>query len=89
MLEDHIYWVMVYWRWMNDDNFERGPANIFKRVPAFVRPLAKWKVRGKVRAQSARHGISRHNETEMTAHVRPGVRRAVAGAGRQPVPDGQ
>jgi glutathione S-transferase len=67
MLEDHIYWVMVYWRWMKDDNFERGPAKIFKRVPAFVRPLVKWRVRGKVRRNLHGHGISRHNEAEMTA----------------------
>ena len=67
MLEDHLYWVLVYWRWMKDDNFERGPANIFRRVPAFVRPMVKWRVRGKVRRNLHGHGISRHNETEMTA----------------------
>jgi glutathione S-transferase len=66
MLEDHLYWVMVYWRWMNDANFERGPAHFFKRAPAFIRPLAKWKVRGKVRRSLHAHGISRHNEAEMT-----------------------
>jgi glutathione S-transferase len=67
MLEDHVYWVMVHWRWMNDANFERGPANFFKRAPAVIRPLAKWKVRGKVRATLHAHGIGRHNEPEMTA----------------------
>ena len=39
MLEDHLYWVLVYWRWMKDENFEKGPANFFKRAPAFIRPL--------------------------------------------------
>jgi len=67
MLEDHLYWVMVYWRWMKDDNFERGPANFFKRAPALIRPLAKWKVRRKVRHTLHAHGIGRHTETEMTA----------------------
>jgi glutathione S-transferase len=67
MLEDHMYWVLVYWRWMNDANFERGPANFFKRAPAFIRPLVKWKVRGNVRRNLHAHGISRHNESEMTA----------------------
>jgi glutathione S-transferase len=67
MLEDHLYWVMVYWRWMNDANFERGPANFFRRAPAFIRPLVKWKIRGNVRRNLHAHGISRHNEAEMTA----------------------
>ena len=39
MLEDHLYWVMVYWRWLNDANFERGPKAFFKRAPAIIRPL--------------------------------------------------
>jgi hypothetical protein len=67
MLEDHLYWVMVYWRWMHDGNFERGPANFFKRVPAIIRPLVKRKIRGKVRRSLYAHGISRHKEDEMTA----------------------
>ncbi len=67
MLEDHLYWVLVYWRWMNDANFERGPANFFKRAPAFIRPLVKWKVRGNVRRSLHAHGIGRHDEAEMTA----------------------
>jgi glutathione S-transferase len=66
MLEDHLYWVLVYWRWMNDANFERGPANFFKRAPAIVRPLVKRTIRGKVRRSLHAHGISRHSEAEMS-----------------------
>ncbi|MEO8018974.1 MAG: glutathione S-transferase family protein [Pseudomonadota bacterium] len=66
MLEDHLYWVMVYWRWMNDANFEKGPANFFKRAPAIIRPLVKWRVRAKVRGYLHGHGIGRHSEAEMT-----------------------
>jgi glutathione S-transferase len=66
MLEDHLYWVLVYWRWMKDANFERGPANFFKRAPAIIRPWVKKKVRGNVRRTLHGHGISRHSEAEMT-----------------------
>ena len=27
MLEDHFYWHLIYWRWLNDTNFQRGPLN--------------------------------------------------------------
>jgi len=67
MLEDHLYWVLVYWRWINDANFEKGPANFFKRVPAIIRPIAKWKIRKNVRRNLYCHGLGRHSETEMTA----------------------
>jgi glutathione S-transferase len=67
MLEDHLYWVLVYWRWMKDENFAKGPANFFRRAPAFIRPLIIWKVRANVRRSLHAHGIGRHNEAEMTA----------------------
>ena len=67
MLEDHLYWVLVYWRWMKDDNFYRGPANFFNRAPAPIRPLIRRIVRAKVRRNLHGHGIGRHTETEMTA----------------------
>lgn len=67
MLEDHLYWVMVYWRWMIDANFERGPKGFFKRAPALIRPLVCAMVRRKVRANLHAHGIGRHNDQEKTA----------------------
>ena len=67
MLEDHLYWVLVYWRWLNDANFQKGPANFFKRAPAIIRPFIRYKVRGKVRRTLHSHGIGRHTEAEMTS----------------------
>ena len=67
MLEDHLYWVLVYWRWMKDENFYKGPANFFKRAPAIIRPFVIRKVRGDVRSRLHGHGISRHTEEEMTS----------------------
>ena len=66
MLEDHLYWVMIYWRWIDDANFAKGPANFFKRAPALIRPFVKRKVRGSVRSRLHGHGMGRHTEAEMT-----------------------
>ena len=67
MLEDHLYWIIVYWRWLNDVNFHRGPVHFFKRAPALIRPLVVKMVRKKVRGTLHAHGIGRHTEAEMTA----------------------
>jgi glutathione S-transferase len=67
MLEDHLYWAMVYWRWMIDANFDRGPRRFFQRAPAFTRPFVIRMVRKNVRARLHGHGLGRHTETEMTA----------------------
>ena len=67
MLEDHLYWIMVYWRWLKDDNFYRGPAVFFKRAPALIRPLVIKMVRRDVRSRLHAHGLGRHTEEETTA----------------------
>jgi len=66
MLEDHLYWVLVYWRWLNDANFEKGPKAFFKRAPAPLRPIITAAVRRSIRRTLHGHGIGRHSETEMT-----------------------
>jgi glutathione S-transferase len=67
MLEDHFYWLLVYWRWMDDANFARGPRQFFERAPAIVRPLVEAMVRRSVRRSLHAHGIGRHSEAETTA----------------------
>jgi len=64
MLEDHLYWLMVYWRWMIPENFDRGPRKFFDRAPAFIRPLIVAMVRKKVRGNLHAHGIGRHTIDE-------------------------
>ena len=38
MLEDHMYWALIHWRWMDADNYAKGPRAFFKRVPGIMRP---------------------------------------------------
>jgi glutathione S-transferase len=64
MLEDHLYWAMVYWRWIPDANFDRGPRHFFDRAPALIRPLICALVRKKVRANLHAHGFGRHNDID-------------------------
>jgi len=67
MLEDHVYWALIYWRWLVDANFDRGPRNFFKRAPAIIRPVVSWMVRRSVRTKLHGHGLGRHSEAEMNA----------------------
>jgi glutathione S-transferase len=73
MLEDHLYWIMVYWRWLNEPNYSRGPKLFFKRAPAIIRPLVERMVLRKVRSNLHGHGIGRHTETETTAMAARGI----------------
>jgi glutathione S-transferase len=84
MLEDHLYWVIVYWRWLNDANFERGPKAFFDRAPALIRPMVIPMVRKRVRATLHAHGIGRHSEAETTALAARGIESLAQMLGDQP-----
>lgn len=65
MCEEHLYWVVVHTRWIDDANFERGPAKFFDAVPALARPAVKWFVRRKVARSLWAQGMGRHSGREI------------------------
>jgi len=67
MLEDNLYWIGVYWRWMNDANFARVADVFFKPGPRLLRKPIGAFVRSRVRKSLHGHGMGRHNEAEMQA----------------------
>jgi glutathione S-transferase len=69
MCEDHLYWAIMHFRWMPDDNFKRGPQSFFKSVPKIVRPLITGMVRKKVRSGIHSHGLGRHTDNEKNTLV--------------------
>src|SRR5437667_119824 len=66
-LEEHLYWSLIDARWMDDENFRRGPANFFRIIPAPLRPMIKAMVRSKVRKNMWAHGMGRHTRQEIVA----------------------
>jgi glutathione S-transferase len=67
MLEEHFYFLSMNIRWLNDDNFTKGPAHFFNDVPALLRPLLRTIVRGKVRKTQHLQGLGRHTPEERLA----------------------
>lgn len=65
MLEDHLYWIVVNARWMDDENFKAGPRMFFDKMPAPLRPLIIWMVRKEVRRNLWGHGLGRHSAEEL------------------------
>jgi glutathione S-transferase len=65
MCEEHLYFAAVYFRWMKDENFEKGPATFFNKVPAIIRPLVRTMVRRKTRQALYAQGMGRHTEEEI------------------------
>ncbi|MGF6227907.1 glutathione S-transferase [Inquilinus ginsengisoli] len=60
MVEDQLYWVVIYDRWMDDANFRKGPAGFFGKASAAG-------LRRQLRATLHGQGLGRHSAAEILA----------------------
>jgi glutathione S-transferase len=65
MCEDHLYWAMVDMRWLDADNFNKGPATFFAGVPQPIRLIVTQWVRRKVRKNLFAHGLGRLSKQQI------------------------
>ncbi len=68
LCEDHLYWFNVDNRWLRPENFAKGPAQFFKRVPAVLRPLVKARILARLRMALHGQGTGRLEAPEK-AHL--------------------
>jgi len=61
MLEDHLYFAMIHTRWLDDENWEKGPSHFFDGAPEGVAAGVRERTRGKLDA----HGLGRHRDEEI------------------------
>lgn len=84
MCEDHLYWIMVQARWLDDENFARGPARVFDSAPAPLRPIIKAVVRRGIRRDLRGQGLGRHKPEELAELARRDVAALAAILGDKP-----
>ncbi len=61
VVEDHLYWGMVYFRWAIPENFEKGPAVFFAGAPDEVREAGREGMARTLHGQ----GFGRHAPDEV------------------------
>jgi glutathione S-transferase len=64
MAEEHLYFLNIDFRWLDDGNFEKGPANFFAGIPGIIRPMVKSLVRRQQRKRMNLQGLGRHTAAE-------------------------
>jgi glutathione S-transferase len=67
MVENHLGWVATQARWLDADNFAKGPAHFFDDAPDGVREALRRDVQQRVRENVFAVGIGRHSEPEIVA----------------------
>jgi glutathione S-transferase len=83
-VEDHLYFLGAAERWMDDDNFAKGPARFFEAAPPPLRPLLRYMIRGKVRKVLHGQGLYRHSAEERRELARRGLSAASTLLGDKP-----
>jgi glutathione S-transferase len=61
VVEDHLYWAIVYFRWAVPENFDKGPAVFFAGAPEEVREAARRGMGAVLHGQ----GFARHSAEEV------------------------
>lgn len=64
LAEDHLYWLMVASRWLDDDWFPNVVSGFFSYLPAPVKFVASRLARGQMRKTYDLHGLGRHTQEE-------------------------
>lgn len=66
LLEEHLYWVSMYSRWLyTDTNWQINKKAIFGVMPPVIRDIAAVYFRNKIKKQIYGHGIGRHDTEEI------------------------
>lgn len=65
MCEHELSPAVGYFRWLKDENFERGPARWFDEAPPEMREQLKAGLKEEVRKVMIARGIARHSDEEI------------------------
>jgi glutathione S-transferase len=65
LLEDHLYFAMVWFRWIDPDNFAKGPAHFADSAPEADRARMRQEIRARKTAELHAQGLGRHPPTQI------------------------
>jgi glutathione S-transferase len=65
LIEDHLYWLMIRERWLNDDVWPALRGVFFAKLPPVVKSIVPGMVRKQVRKRIDGQGLGRHSQEEL------------------------
>lgn len=67
MLEDHLYFAMVWFRWLVPENFAKGPAYFAGQAPEDQREQLRRDMQARKQAELHAQGLGRHSADDIAA----------------------
>jgi len=65
LLEDHLYWIVVSDRWLDDTTWLKLKKLFFASLPSFLRYFVPELIRKKIRRDLYGQGLGRHSQDEL------------------------
>ena len=65
MIENHFGWTTAHIRWLDEDNYARGPAQFFTAMPPEMQKDIKADIQRRVAENIRAVGVGRHSEAEV------------------------
>ncbi len=65
LIEDDLYWSVMYTRWVVPANWEKNREAVFGRLPLPIKHVVSRLVRGRIKKQIHGHGMGRHSNEEI------------------------
>lgn len=70
LADDHLYWMVVASRWLDDDWFPNVKDGFFGNMPPLVGPLVSKLARRQMRQTYRLHGLGRHTKEQQMGFAR-------------------
>ena len=70
LVDDHLYWIMVASRWLEDDWFANVRKGFFGNLPPVIGPLIANLARRQVKKTYKLHGLGRHSKQQQVWFAR-------------------
>lgn len=84
MLEDNLYWIGAYWRWMDGPSRRTAADAMFAFAPTLLRKPLEWLFLRRIRGYLQAQGTGRHSEAEMMRLARRTLESVAALLGDKP-----
>lgn len=84
VVEDHLYWAGLYFRWVPDESWEQLKPIFFGKLPAPLKWFVPNLVRKQMVAQTKAQGTGRHSDAQILAQAEADLHALSVILGEQP-----
>lgn len=84
MLEEHSYWALIYFRWLDNEGWEITREEFFSKLNPVLRAIAPGMVRRKTARDARGQGLSRHSRDQILHRYNEDINALAANLGERP-----